>query len=226
MTRPRPFVYANMAMTADGKITSAGRDYPRFTSPFDRRMMGRLRAEADAIIVGAGTLRADDPPMAIRNPELQSYRQRLGRADPPVEIVVSRTLSFDQKSSFFTDEAPRIIATIDDAPRDRIEELSQLATVWTLGQGQVNIPTLLERLTGRGIERLLLEGGAELNWAFLEADCLDELYMTIAPTLLGGRHAPTPFGGDGLPMSERRPLELLSMHREGDELYLRYRVVR
>ena len=74
---PRPFVYINMAMTADGKITSAGREYPRFTSALDRKTMDRLRAEADAILVGAGTLRADDPPLHVRDPEARAYRESL-----------------------------------------------------------------------------------------------------------------------------------------------------
>ena len=75
----RPFVYVNMAMTVDGKITSAARDHPRFTSVEDRRNMDRLRAEADAILVGAGTLRADNPRLHVRDTEMQAYRRSLGK---------------------------------------------------------------------------------------------------------------------------------------------------
>ena len=74
----RPYVTMNMAMTVDGKITSAGREVPAFASRQDRKMMDKYRAEADAILVGAGTLRADDPPLHVRDPEMLAYREALG----------------------------------------------------------------------------------------------------------------------------------------------------
>ena len=87
----RPFVYINMAMTADGKITSARREYPRLTSDLDRLTMDRLRAEADALVVGAGTLRADDPPLRVRDPAMQAYRESLGKpaGRPPLRCGAS-----------------------------------------------------------------------------------------------------------------------------------------
>ena len=79
----------NMAMTVDGKITSAAREYPEFTSATDRKTMDRLRAEADAVLVGAGTLRADDPPLHVRDPEMREYRRRSGKPDGLLNVVVS-----------------------------------------------------------------------------------------------------------------------------------------
>ena len=79
----RPFVYVNMAMTVDGKITSAGRELPALTSDHDRDEMDRLRAEADALLVGAGTLRADDPPLHVRSEAMQAYRRSLGKPARP-----------------------------------------------------------------------------------------------------------------------------------------------
>ena len=79
----RPFVYVNMAMTADGKITSAGREYAAFTSRHDKRSMDRLRAEADAVLVGAGTLRTDDPPLTVRDPAMRAHRESLGKPPAP-----------------------------------------------------------------------------------------------------------------------------------------------
>ena len=84
----RPFVYVNMAMTADGKITSAAREYAAFTTRHDKRTMDRLRAEADAVLIGAGTLRADDPPLSIRDPEMRALRTSLGK---PPELRTSTT---------------------------------------------------------------------------------------------------------------------------------------
>jgi riboflavin biosynthesis pyrimidine reductase len=95
-----------------------------------------------------------------------------------------------------------------------------------LGRDRVDLTALLRRLKRRGVNRLLVEGGGEVNWNFIEADLVDELYVTITPRLLGGRDAPTLLEGPGLSMREQRALRLLELHREGDELYCRYAVVR
>lgn len=224
----RPFVYVNMAMTADGKITSAEREYPRFTSEVDRRGMDRLRAEADAVIVGAGTVRADDPTLQVRDPEMQAYRESLGKPAGLVQVVVSSRGDLDPDCGFFTREpsAGRIVATVDEIDPDRESTLAARSEVWKLGSRRVDLAALLERLGRRGVERALLEGGGELNWGFVERDLVDELYVTIAPALLGGRESPTLLEGRGFSMDAQRRLRLLEVRREGDELFCRYAVVR
>jgi 2,5-diamino-6-(ribosylamino)-4(3H)-pyrimidinone 5'-phosphate reductase len=224
----RPFVCINMAMTADGKITSARREEPAFTSRYDKLMMDTLRAEADAVLVGAGTLRADDPPMSVRDPEIRARRRSLGKPEGLVNVLVTASAEVDPGSRFFTDRTAedRIVATVADAPAERLARLAPVATVWTVGRGAVDLPELLARLRARGIERLLVEGGGEMNWGFVRADLVDELYVTIAPTLLGGRDAPTPCEGDGLPMAEQRRLRLLSADVKDGEIFCRYAVIR
>jgi len=217
-----------MAMTVDGKITSAGREYPRFTSQFDRDNMDRLRAEADAILIGAGTIRADDPPLGVRSDQMRTYRRSLGRSAPLHRVIVSATLDLDPQSRFFTEdhEGDRIVVTVEDAPGGALAAVASRVEVWKVGQGLVDLPELLRRLKRRGIDRLLVEGGGRLNWALLRDDLIDELYVTIAPRLLGGRDAPTLLEGEGLAMVEQRRLELVEVRREGDELYCRYAVMR
>jgi 2,5-diamino-6-(ribosylamino)-4(3H)-pyrimidinone 5'-phosphate reductase len=223
----RPFVYVNMAMTVDGKITSASREYPAFTSNHDRKSMDRLRAECDAILVGAGTLRADDPPMNIRDTEMLDYRRSSGKPDDIPTVVVSAGLDLDPGARFFRPSGPtRIIATVEDAPPERVRRLEQLAEMWKLGRGRVDLVGVLSKLRERGVERLLVEGGGELNWAFIAGNHVDELYVTVAPTLLGGRNAPTLLEGDGYSMDSRVRLALVSVDRHGDELYCRYEVLR
>jgi len=224
----RPFVLINMASSADGKITSGAREYPRMTSAYDRRNMDRLRAESDAILVGAGTMRADNPKLHVRNANMQAYRRSLGKSGGLLKILVSASLRLRADSRFLddTDGGGMLVATVEDAPAERVSELQQRAEVWRLGRGRVDLPELLRRLAERGIERLLVEGGGELNWAFLEADLVDEFYLTIVPALLGGRDAPTAIEGLGLSMAGQRRLKLLELHREDDELYCRYAVVR
>ena len=224
----RPFVYLNMAMTADGKITSAKREYPKFTSPVDRKTMDRLRAEADAILVGAGTLRADDPPLHVRDAEMLAHRRSLGKSDGLLNVLVTRSLSIDPNSRFFRDErvAGRIVATVAEAPADRVAAFEGKAEVWRVGRGSVDLPDLLRRLRARGVERLLVEGGGEMNWAFVRDDLVDELFITVAPAILGGRDAPTLCEGEGLAMADQRRLRLLSTEVAGDEIFTRWAVVR
>lgn len=228
-TADRPFVTLNMAMTADGKITSSRREYPNFTSAVDRTTMDRIRAECDAIVVGAGTLRADDPPMGVRDPAMRAYRRSLGKSSPLVNVVVTASADLDPSASFFDPEREErvIVATVTDAPDDSVTRLERVATVWRSGERRVDVVALADRL-GRefGVDRLLLEGGGELNWEFVDAGLLDEVHVTIAPALLGGREAPTWLEGSGLPMDVQVRLTLEDVVREGDELFCRYRVAR
>ena len=224
----RPFVYINMAMTADGKITSSRREEPQFTSRRDKATMDRLRAEADAVLVGAGTLRADDPPLQVRDPEMKAHRRSLGKPEGLVNVLVTASAEIDPASRFFRGEAAaaRIVATVEDAPADRLARLAQVAEVWTVGHGRVALPLLLIRLKARGIERLVVEGGGELNWGFVRDDLFDELYVTIVPALLGGRDAPTLCEGEGLKMAGQRRLRLVSADVIDGEIFCRYAAIR
>jgi 2,5-diamino-6-(ribosylamino)-4(3H)-pyrimidinone 5'-phosphate reductase len=224
----RPFVCINMAMTADGKITSALREEPAFASRYDKKTMDRLRAEADAVLVGAGTLRADDPPLHVRDPEMKAHRRSLGKPDRLVNVLVTASASVDPGIRFFAGRAPDecIVATVVDAPADRLARLASVAEVWTVGSGRVDLRELLKRLKARGVERLLVEGGGETNWGFVRDDLFDELYVTIAPALLGGRDAPTPCEGDGLAMAGQRRLRLVQADVKEGEIFCHYAVLR
>ena len=224
----RPFVYINMAMTADGKITSAFGEYPRFTSRHDAWNMDRLRAMADALLVGAGTIRADNPILRVRDAGMQEHRRELGKPDGLMKVLVTAGAMIDTSLRFFTDDdgGRLIVATVEDLPRERLAALDGKAEIWKIGRGQVDLPRLLRQLHGEGVEKLLVEGGGETNWRLVREDLVDELYLTIAPSLLGGSGAPTILEGEGLPMRRQIKLRLLEMEREGDELYCRYAVVR
>ena len=224
----RPFLAINMAMTVDGKITSARREYPRMTSPFDRERMDRLRAEADAILVGAGTMRADNPKLHVRSETMREHRRSLGKPAGLLRVLVTASGELDPHSRFFdgADGGDRVIATAEAVPAGRLALLSEKAEVWKLGAERVDLPALMDRIGERGARRVIAEGGGELNWQLIRDDLVDEIFVTIAPSLLGGRDAPTLLEGDGLAMSDQRRLRLVDLHREGDELYCRYAVLR
>ena len=225
----RPYVSINMAMTADGKITSVRREEPRFTSRRDKRTMDKYRAEADAVLVGAGTLRADDPPLHLRDPEMKAYRASLGKPEGLLNVVVTASAGLDPAGRFFTgpEASGRIVATVERADPARRAALAKVAEVWVLGDERVDLVSLLARLKKeRAVERLLVEGGGDLNWGFVEGDLLDELYVTLAPAILGGKDAPTICDGPGLLMANRRRLTLLDAEIVEGEIFCRYGVVR
>jgi 2,5-diamino-6-(ribosylamino)-4(3H)-pyrimidinone 5'-phosphate reductase len=223
----RPFVYMNMAMTVDGKITSAKREYADFTSDLDRKNMDRLRAEADAVLIGAGTLRSDDPPLGIRDPEMRKYRQDLGKPEHLPRIVITATGDLNLSCAFFrTDGPPPMVVTVEDLDRGRLERLRKHAEVVRFGSSSVDLAGFMAFLGSKGIRRLLVEGGGELNWEMLRIALVDEIFVTVAPALLGGREAPTLLEGKGWSLQERCSLELLDVRREADELFCRYRVSR
>ena len=224
----RPFVYVNMAMSADGKITSIRREEPRFTSKRDKKTMDKLRAEADALLIGAGTLRHDDPRQDVRDPEMKAYRRSLGKPDLLLNVVVTASAKIDPRSKLFDPAKAKgcIVATVEDAPEESLRRLAEVAEIWTVGRGRVDVPLLLSRLKARGVERLLVEGGGEMNWSFVEHDSIDEIYVTIAPAIFGGRDAPTPVEGAGLTMETRLKLSLVSAEVVEGEIFCRYAVAR
>lgn len=221
----RPHVIINAAASIDGKISTAGRGKVRFTSDRDRRLMDELRAWSDAVLIGAGTLRAEDPPLQVRDPELLAARAREGRPGKLTNIVLSASLNVPPLCRFFADPGiPRIVATVAEARDDLAARLGERAEVIRLGSGRVPIRPLCERLAGFGIGRLLVEGGGEVNAAFLSDRCVDEIYLTIAPVIIGGRASPTPVDGEGFAKGEFPSFELADCRHEDGEVFLHYRL--
>lgn len=224
----RPRIIANLAMSVDGKIDSTAREGAGFSSRLDRDRMDRLRAEADALVVGAGTVRAEDPPLYIRDPARRHQRAAAGRAEDLVVVVVSRSGHVDPAARFLREAAEgRVLAVPEDIDPRALEPLAPLVAAGTLdvvraGHGAVDLRALVHGLATRGCRTILVEGGGELVAEFLDEDLLDELHLTLCPTLIGGRAAPTPVGGAGWPLAARRMLQLLDVEQAGGELFLQY----
>ncbi|MBP7147768.1 MAG: dihydrofolate reductase family protein [Acidobacteria bacterium] len=226
----RARIIANVAMSADGKIDTAAREGGGFSSRLDRDRLDQLRAEADALVVGAGTVRAEDPPLTVRDPGRRHQRVTEGKPEQLHAVVLSRSGLVPAGARFFREPAgARTLAVPADVPEANLAPLRDLEQrgeleILRCGTGQVDVRQLVAHLVRAGRKLIVVEGGGETIASFVEAGLLDEIRITLCPTFLGGRTAPTPLDGAGWPMAARRRLNLTSFERVGDELFLRYTV--
>jgi 5-amino-6-(5-phosphoribosylamino)uracil reductase len=223
----RPRVLVNFASSVDGKINPApGLRHGKFMMSRHRedfRRMVSLRAEADAILIGASNLRADNPDLAIP-PDEHAARQARGAADPTRIVLTSNGdgISPDMRMFDPARGGPSIVvhaASMLPATRALLAPVAELAE---LGGNRVAIADLLTWLAARGVRTLLCEGGGSLCAQLFAARAVDALYLTLVPRILGGSRAPTVVDGPGFGPDEIPDPTLASMERVGDELYLRY----
>jgi riboflavin-specific deaminase-like protein len=217
----RPYVVVNMVTAVDG-ATAVGGVTKALGSPTDRAIFLHLRDVADAIIVGASTIRAERYGPARPSPDVMARRRHDGQSPRPPIVGVSRRIDFQWETPFFTDADPRPILLVPaDADPEKLTEARRAADVIPSGEGGVDMGAGLAQLRQRGINVLLCEGGPSLNSQLLAAGLVDELCLTVAPTMAGGSQPTGIFHGPGPGAS--RPLTLTHILEEDSFLYLRYR---
>ncbi len=219
----RPFVFINMAMTADGKIATANRAVSAFGSQRDLAHLYALRATADAVMCGART--AEMAGLHLGPGPMRYRRQRLkrGLAEYNLRVLVSGSGSLNPCAPIFEKRfSPIIVLTTRRASRRRLAALRRVADdVFVGGETEVSFSAALVYLRSRwGVKRLLCEGGGELNAALFAAGVVDELHLTICPLVVGGRTAPTIADGVGAArLTDAAQLELVSWRRVGAEWF-------
>ena len=215
MTTRTPFVWMKMAMSLDGRIATVGGESQWITGEAARQRGHAMRDEADAILVGVGTVLADDPQLTARLP---------GGGHNPCRIVLDSQARTPLSAKLFQDQAaPTIIAVTEAAPRGRVEALRQTgAEIFCCGAGpHVDLPCLLENLGAREICSLLVEGGGTVNFSFLAAGLADKVTAFVAPKFLGGRTALGAVGGEGFShLAEAAALTDMQIERLGDDVIL------
>jgi riboflavin-specific deaminase-like protein len=205
-------VRVNFAASADGAVTVDGRSRG-LSSDADRELFHLLRAMSDVVLVGAGTVRAENYGGA-----------RPGDGGTPPIAVVTRSLDLDPASRLFTDTAVRpIVLTCEAAPAERRDALSSLADVIIAGDEDVDLPAALDALAERGLVQVTCEGGPHLFGWLVAARALDELCLTLAPLIAGGRAGRIIAGLEG---QVTDPLRLQHVLEDEGHLFLRYAVPR
>jgi len=217
----KPYVTAFVTMSVDGKIASRSGD-SRLSCPFDKKRLHELRATSDGVMVGANTVRIDDPLLTPRLVQVEK---------PPARIVVDGKLTLTPTYRVFkVKDAPTYLITSSKTPESKLRKFEDIGVNVIKApekDDEVNLNYALSELYGKGVKHILVEGGGILIWSLLKQNLIDELRVTISPFIIGGKAAITPVEGEGFTnLGSWVRLELLNyfLCECGQEIHLVYRV--
>jgi 5-amino-6-(5-phosphoribosylamino)uracil reductase len=219
--RDRPYTLLSCSVSIDGYIGNGGsRLLLSNEADFDR--VDAVRASCDAILIGAATVRIDNPRLVVRSQARRDERAARGLAPSPMKVTVTRRAELDARADFFTvGEAEKLVYCASPRVVDARRRLGPVATVVDGGE-TVEMRMLGTDLAARGVERLMVEGGSSVHTQFLTEDLVDELQLTVAPMFVGDSHA-TRFVRDGsFPWNPGRRATLVDVRQIGDVVLLRY----
>jgi 5-amino-6-(5-phosphoribosylamino)uracil reductase len=219
--RDRPYTLLSCSVSIDGYIGSASS--PLLLSneaDFDR--VDAVRASCDAILVGAATVRIDNPRLLVRSRDRRAERAARGLATSPMKVTVTRRAELDARADFFTvGDTEKIVYCASPVVADARKRLGPVATVVD-GGDRVEMGSLSNDLAGRGVERLMVEGGGTVHTQFLTEDLVDELQLTVAPVFVGDSEAPRFVRDGSFPWNTGRRAALVDVRKIGDVVLLRY----
>jgi len=222
----RPHIIVNVAMSADGKLSTRERRQVKISGVQDFNRVDRLKAGCDAVMVGIGTVLADDPSLTVKAEECRNNRLKRGAPEHPVRIVVDSRARIPPDASILRKGSGlRVVAVSRKADPKKIEELRKLATVIVAGDDRVDLPQLMEELGTMGIQRIIVEGGGTLIAGLIKAGLVDEIYAYIGNVIIGGKDAPTLADGEGfISESEFCQLTLLEARKIETGMLLHWNV--
>lgn len=222
----RPYVLLSCAMSVDGYIddTSSERLVLSNDADFDR--VDGQRALADAVLVGATTIRRDNPRLLLRSADRRAARQQRGLPVSPVKVTITGSGSLDPQADFFTaggTEVAKLVYCASPAVRVAQDRLSTAPSTSIVDAGSpLDLVAVLTDLAARGIRRLMVEGGQNLHTQFLAAGLTDELQLVIAPFFVGDPGAPRFVGTAAFPCDTGHRMKLAEAQPLGDVVLLRY----
>jgi 2,5-diamino-6-(ribosylamino)-4(3H)-pyrimidinone 5'-phosphate reductase len=218
-------VVVNAAMSVDGKLSTRRREQLRISGEADFDRVDRLRAAADAVMIGVGTVLADDPHLTLDDDDRRVHRLRTGRAGHPARVVADSRGRTPLDARILDDAADTYLLVTDDVPESRADALADAGAgvlrVPTDGAGHVDLPAGLAALADEGIDRLMVEGGGELVASLFAEGLVDELSVYVGSLVVGGREAPTLVDGDGF-VDDFPRLALRDVERVDDGVVLWY----
>ncbi|WP_243707568.1 dihydrofolate reductase family protein [Micromonospora sp. KC606] len=218
----RPYVLLSCATSIDGYIDDATEQRLVLSNEEDLDRIDAVRAGCDAILVGAGTVRRDDPRLVVRSERLRGARVARGLPPSPTKVTLTARGDLDPGARFFTvGDADKLVYCASPAVGKTTELLAGQATVVDAGD-PVDHDRILADLAGRGIGRLMVEGGGTVHAQFLTAGLADELHLVVAPFFVGDCQAPRFVAEGRFPWHPGRRARVAEVRQIGDVVLLRY----
>lgn len=216
-------VRASVAISLDGYINDNSPERLILSSPEDWAEVKAARAACDAVLVGAETIRQDNPALVPREETLRGQRLADGKAPDPVKVTLTRSGRLDPRARFFTEgEGEKIVFLSENASPEATSNLEAVATVIRIPGNGISPRNILDRLDARGIRSLFIEGGTRVLTEFLSQNAVDYLRVAVAPFFVGESTAPRFVGEARFPFHKERRMHLLRSGRAGDMAVLEY----
>lgn len=220
-------VTVKCAVSVDGYIDDLSRERLILSGPEDKVAVDQLRAKCDAILIGANTLRLDDPALLVKDEGSRRRRLEKGRRPNPIKVLIAGEQVIDRNKKFFsTGDSEKVVYCARHRFSSVSAEIEDRAVVVPAGERRVMIAAVLKDLEERGVERLLVEGGAAIHTEFLAGGYVDELRLAVAPFFVGEEDAPRFVWKGKFPHDGQNRMQLLSLEQVGDVGVLTYRLQR
>ncbi|MDX3538074.1 dihydrofolate reductase family protein [Streptomyces sp. MB09-01] len=217
----RPYVLLSAATSVDGYLDDTNSDRLLLSNTADFDRVDEVRASVDAILIGATTMRKDNPRLLVNSEERRAKRIAEGRPEYPLKVTVTASGNLDADLKFWHHGGQKLVFTVDSAVDKVKVTLGELADVVSVG-ADLDWGLVLDELGRRGIGRLMVEGGGTIHTQLMSQDLADELHLVVAPLLVGQADAPKFLGTAAYPGGSTARMQLLEARAIGDVVFLRY----
>jgi 5-amino-6-(5-phosphoribosylamino)uracil reductase len=218
----RPYTILSCGVSLDGYLDAATQERLVLSNSADLERVDQVRAECDAILVGAATVRNDNPRLLVRSSLLREGRRERGLGEHPMKVTLTESGHLDACSNFFmTGGSEKLVYSASRVVPELRCRLGGIATVVDGGQ-RVDLRCLVEDLHDRGVRRLMVEGGGQVHTQFLTADLADELHLVVAPFFVGNSRAHRFVGDGAFPWNPAHRAHLVETRQIEDVVLLRY----
>jgi riboflavin-specific deaminase-like protein len=217
----RPYVLLSAAVSLDGYLDDTNSERLLLSNAEDFDRVDEVRASVDAILIGATTMRRDNPRLLVNSAERRAERASRGQPEYPLKVTVTASGDLDPALKFWHHGDQKLVFTVDGAVDKVRANLADLADVVSTGEA-LDWGTILDELGRRGVGRLMVEGGATIHTQLMALDLADELHLAVAPLLVGQPDAPKFLGAAHYPGGSTARMRLLEARAVGDVVLLRY----
>ncbi|WP_328990214.1 dihydrofolate reductase family protein [Kribbella sp. NBC_01245] len=218
----RPYVLLSVAASIDGYIDDTTDQRLLLSNDEDFDRVDDVRASVDAILVGANTIRQDNPRLLVRSQDRRDRRVAAGLVESPIKVTISASGDLEPASKFFTEgDIDKVVYVPTSSLQKAAETVGEVAAVVDAGE-PLDLGLVLDDLAKRGVRRLMVEGGTTMHTQFLSAGLVDEIHLVVAPFFVGDRSAPAFVGPGTFPQNSANRMELVEVQQIGDVVLLRY----